>query len=56
MKPNFSKKEEDTMIKASIKAGVTKDEIIKTFYENGLIGIYNLGMRHMYNYLKGEIK
>lgn len=50
---------EDAMIRASRKAGLTKDELIDIFYrgadsENGgLMGVYNLGMKHMYEYLEG---
>lgn len=42
----------DIMIKAS--NGITKHNIIDVFYNSGLMGVYNLGMEHMYNYLKGE--
>lgn len=41
----------DDMIRATIYAGVTKKEIIKTYDESGLIGVYNLGLKNMAEYL-----
>lgn len=36
-----------------IRAGkISKEEIIKVFNKNGLMGIYNLGLEKMYDYLK----
>ena len=32
--------------------GKTREQIFDAFSEKGLIGIYNLGMKHMYEYLK----
>lgn len=51
---------EDVMIRAANKAGITKDELIDIFYKGadvpngGLVGVYNLGMQHMYEYLRGK--
>ena len=43
---------EDSMIRAANKAGVTREQIFNTlFEEEGLMGVYNLGMKHMYEYL-----
>lgn len=42
------------MIEASSTAELTKQELFDVLYEYGLIGVYNLGMVHMYQYLKGE--
>ena len=43
---------QDIMIKASNKAGLTRDLLLDTLYENGVLAIYNIGMKHMYEYLK----
>ena len=45
---------EYTMIKAANKANLTGQQLIDTNTEEGLLGVYNLGMQHMYEYLKGE--
>lgn len=43
----------DLMIRASIKAATTKDDLLKVYEENGLIGVYNLGLLNMLYYLNG---
>lgn len=45
---------EDSMIRASRKAGLTRNQLLDTLFEEGVIAVYNLGMQHMYEYLKGE--
>lgn len=45
---------EDSMIRASNKAGLTRNQLFDTLFEEGLLAIYNLGMKHMYEYLKGD--
>lgn len=45
---------EDSMIRASIKAGLGKQQLINIKINEGLIGVYLLGMKHMYEYLEGE--
>lgn len=42
---------QDTMIRASRKQNMKMDLLLKTHRENGLVGVYNLGMEHMYKYL-----
>lgn len=42
----------DVMIKASNEANITKEQLVDTFNYGGLMGVYNLGLRHMYEYLK----
>ena len=42
----------DAMIRASNKAGITKEELFDVLSDYGLMGVYNLGMVHMYDYLK----
>lgn len=50
----------DAMIGASNKAGLKKDMLIDIFYKGadsdsgGLIGVYNLGMKHMWEYLNDK--
>ncbi len=45
----------DSMIRAANKAGVTREQIFNTlFEEEGLMGVYNLGMKHMYEYLEDK--
>lgn len=41
----------EEMIRAVIYAGVTKKDIIKTYDEYGLTGVYNLGLKNMAEYL-----
>ncbi len=45
---------ENSMIGASNKARLTRNQLIDMFFEEGVMAIYNLGMKHMYEYLKGE--
>ena len=49
-----NKKEDiqDIMIRAANKACLTRNLLLDTLYENGVLAIYNLGMKHMYEYLK----
>ena len=43
---------EDIAIKAANEYGLTKQQLMDFFWDNGLMGVYNLGMKHMYEYLK----
>ena len=43
---------ENTAIKASNMAGLTNQCIFDAENKNGLMGVYDLGMKHMYEYLK----
>lgn len=45
---------EDTMIRASRKAGLTRNELFDTIFEKGILAVYNLGMKHMYEYLEDK--
>ena len=49
------KRAEDAIIRASNKAGLTNNDLFDAFKVKGLLGVYNLGMMHMYEYLK-EVK
>ncbi len=46
--------EEDKIIRASIKATVTKQDLIDTFNKKYLVGVYHLGMKNMLDYLNGN--
>ena len=48
------KRMEDIIIRASNKASLTGKDLSDAFIKNGLMGVYNLGMKHMYEYLKGD--
>ena len=43
---------QDTMIRASNKAGLTRNQLLDTLFEKGILAVYNLGMQHMYEYLE----
>ena len=43
---------EDTMIKASNKALVTREQLFNVLFQKGVLALYNLGMQHMYEYLE----
>lgn len=45
---------EESMVRAANEASITQEHLFDIFAQYGLFGIYNLGMEHMYNYLKGE--
>lgn len=45
---------EDKMIHATRKANVTKQDLLDTFTEKGLIAVYNLGLKNMLDYLNGN--
>lgn len=46
--------EEDKMIRATNKANITKQDLLDTFTEKGLVGVYNLGLKNMLDYLNGR--
>lgn len=48
----MEEKMQDTMIRASNKARLTKEDLLEANKKNGLMGVYDLGMQHMYEYLK----
>ena len=45
-------KMEDAMIRASNKAELTREELLDVFTDYGLMGVYTLGQKNMYEYLK----
>ena len=50
--PNDTNEIEDIMIKASNQARLTKVQLLDTLFEEGVLAVYNLGLQHMYEYLK----
>lgn len=45
-------KKEDVIIKASNKAKITSHQVLDVLIQEGAMGVYNLGLKHMYEYLK----
>lgn len=43
---------EETMIRAANKANLTRNQLLDTLYEEGILAVYNLGMKHMYEYME----
>ena len=44
----------DAMIRAANKAEISSHQLMDTLIQSGLTGVYNLGMQHMLEYLKGD--
>lgn len=47
--------DEDIMIRAARKTNITKQDLLKTFDREGLMGIYNLGLKNMLDYMKEDM-
>ena len=47
-------KMKDAMIRAANKAVVTSHQLLDVLVQQGVMGVYNLGLKHMYEYLKGD--
>lgn len=45
-------KVEDAMIRATNKAVITSHQLLDVFVQKGVMGVYHLGMKHMYEYLE----
>lgn len=45
---------QDKMIRATRKSNVTKQTLLDIFVEKGLVGVYNLGLKNMMDYLNGN--
>lgn len=43
---------EDAMIRAGNKAVITSHQLLDIFVQQGVMGVYHLGMKHMYEYLE----
>lgn len=46
--------DQDKIIYATRKANVTKQTLLDVFAEKGLVGVYNLGLKNMLDYLNGN--
>ena len=46
--------DQDKMIHATRKSNITKQTLLDVFAEKGLVGVYNLGLKNMLDYLKME--
>ena len=44
----------DVIIRASNKASITSADLSDAFKESGLMGVYKLGMKHMWEYLNDK--
>ena len=51
---DYEQSTQDKMICAMRKANVTKQILLDTFTEKGLIGVYNLGLENMLDYIENE--
>ncbi len=47
-------KMEDAMIRAANKAVVTSHQLLDILMQQGLMGVYHLGLKHMYEYLEDK--
>lgn len=47
-------KMKNAMIRAAHKAVITSHQLLDIFMQQGLMGVYNLGLKHMYEYLEGK--
>lgn len=45
---------EDAMIRAANGNDLTKQQLLDIYIEEGFMGVYNLGLKHMYKYLNGR--
>lgn len=52
----LSSQEKEDMIRASVRAGLTRQQLLNIFTEKGLMGVYDLGQQHMYEYLNDKNK
>ena len=48
----FTDSMEDVMMRASNNGDINTNKLVHTFRTDGLMGVYNLGLQHMYLYLK----
>ena len=54
LKEYFKEKEElrnEAIVAAAVDAGLSRHELNSVFENEGIVGVYNLGLRHMYDYL-----
>ena len=48
---DYEQSTQDKIIRATRKSNVTNEILLDTFAEKGLVGVYNLGLENMYDYL-----
>ena len=51
---DYEQSTQDKIIRATRKSNVTKQKLLDTFAEKGLVGVYNLGLKNMLDYLNGN--
>ena len=51
---SFKDDQEEIMIRAANKAEISSHQLMDAMIQSGLTGVYNLGMQHMLEYLKGD--
>ena len=51
---DYEQSTRDKIILATKKSNVTKQTLLDTFAEKGLVGVYNLGLKNMLDYLNGN--
>ena len=51
---DYEQSTQDKIIRATRKSNLTKQTLLDTFTEKGLIGVYNLGLKNMLDYLNGN--
>ena len=51
---DYEQSTQDKIIRATRKSNVTNEILLDTFAEKGLVGIYNLGLKNMFDYLRND--
>lgn len=51
---DYEQSTQDKMICATRKANITNEILLDTFAEKGLVGVYNLGLENMLDYLNSN--
>ena len=51
-KNSTKESKEESMIRAGNKAVITSHQLLDVFAQKGVMGVYHLGMKHMYEYLE----
>ena len=51
---DYERSRQDIIIHATRESNVTKQTLLDTFAKKGLIGVYNLGLENMLDYIENE--
>lgn len=51
---DYEQSRQDKIIRATRESNVTNEILLDTFTEKGLIGVYNLGLENMLDYIENE--